>query len=221
MLTPDSNQSTGRSRQGKAKELFWRKTLARLEESRLTQVEFCKRERLNPNNLAWWKREIAIRDAAAGKEAGKAIRKNHNESQHAYWRAVLSKFDSSGLSKDDFCAQEGIKPGAFCWWRGELERCGTRKKPDYAEIGGSTASPEVFVPLSIAESSHPAAAVEQEPLVIAEVDVQTGRISIFDTATDSSLLTLLRAIRGVTNDRQHEQRPNLSVYSRHGYAQEF
>lgn len=54
-----------------AKEMFWRKTIARQLESRLTQAAFCEQERINQNNFSWWKREVSRRDAelSAGKAA--------------------------------------------------------------------------------------------------------------------------------------------------------
>ena len=48
----------------KAKELFWRKAIARQAESGLPQARFCERDGLNANNFSWWKREISKRDAA-------------------------------------------------------------------------------------------------------------------------------------------------------------
>lgn len=55
----------------KAKEVFWRKTIARQVESKLTQAAFCDEERINQNNFSWWKREISRRDSEAG--AGQAF----------------------------------------------------------------------------------------------------------------------------------------------------
>lgn len=51
------------------KEQFWRKTIARQASSGLSQNAFCRREKLNPNTLSWWKREIASRDADSGDSA--------------------------------------------------------------------------------------------------------------------------------------------------------
>ena len=67
-MVADEHEMRAPSRQGKAKEKFWRKTLARFVTSGLSQVEFCKREGLNPSNLGWWKREIATRDAKSKKD---------------------------------------------------------------------------------------------------------------------------------------------------------
>ena len=51
------------AKRDKAKELFWRKAIARQAVSGLTQSEFCRREGLNANNFSGWKTEIAQRDA--------------------------------------------------------------------------------------------------------------------------------------------------------------
>ncbi len=48
----------------KVKEKFWRKAIERQQASGLSQIAFCAKEGLNPNNFSWWKREIAQRDAA-------------------------------------------------------------------------------------------------------------------------------------------------------------
>jgi hypothetical protein len=47
----------------KAKELFWRKAVARQLESGLTQAVFCEKEGLSANSFSWWKREGSRRDA--------------------------------------------------------------------------------------------------------------------------------------------------------------
>lgn len=44
------------------KERFWRKNLALLAESGLTQAEFCRQRGLTQCSLSWWKREILDRD---------------------------------------------------------------------------------------------------------------------------------------------------------------
>ena len=52
-----------RSKTDKAKEAFWRKTLARHLESGLGPKAFCESEELNINNFSWWRKEISYRDA--------------------------------------------------------------------------------------------------------------------------------------------------------------
>lgn len=38
------------------------------------------------------------------------------------WRAIFSKYESSGLSRDAFCRREKLSPTSFGNWRRRLER---------------------------------------------------------------------------------------------------
>jgi hypothetical protein len=173
---------------GRTKEYFWRKVLARFADSGLTQVEFCKRENLNLSKFSWWKREIGLRNAESKRtddSAGKHI-------TEGYWRKVLAKYNRSGLSKDDFCKREGIKPAAFVWWRGEIGRRDQAKSAAIARPLAQT--PKLFVPFDtpapLADGSdtkhlHP----------IAEIDLQQRTVRIFENATPNSLAALFRALK--------------------------
>ncbi len=110
------------SRQGKTKETYWRQTSARCSESGLSQVEFCKREGLNPSNLCWWKRMLAARDAAPVQTGIEFEQDPDDEQKENYWREIVARFSTSGLSNDAFCKKKAIKAQAFCWWRGEIGR---------------------------------------------------------------------------------------------------
>lgn len=176
------------ARQGKPKEKFWRKTIASFEESGLTQVEFCKRENLNANNLSWWKRQIAARDAETSVE--KPGQLESFDARMKYWRTMIAKFNSSRLSKDAFCTRENIKPAAFCWWRGELQRRDRQKSMAVAQ------PINMFVPVN---APPPAAARKREPNVIAEIDIVAGVVRVFDTASSDELVALLQAMKELFN----------------------
>lgn len=45
-----------------SREKFWRHAIGRQATSGLTQLEFCKREGLNPNTLSYWKKIVRQRD---------------------------------------------------------------------------------------------------------------------------------------------------------------
>lgn len=165
--------------------------LARLGKSGLTQAEFCKREGLNPSNLAWWKREISKRDNAVGRGKGSGEGSNKKD---IYWREIIARFKTSGLSKDDFCAREHIKPQAFVWWRGELSRR-DNEKPENV-VRQVEPKSNVFIPLSLVEPPAVKPRVK-EPRAIAEVDIFTGTVYVFDTASFDALVTFLKALREV------------------------
>jgi hypothetical protein len=191
-MVADEHEMRAPSRQGKAKEKFWRKTLARFVTSGLSQVEFCKREGLNPSNLGWWKREIATRDAKSKKDQPMESQRPGRSGTQTYWRTMIARFNTSGLSKDDFCAREGIKPAAFCWWRGELSRRDAHKSRDFARP--FAAGTEIFVPLTPA-NPKPARQVFRERHVIAEIDIATGTVRIFETQNADGLLALVKVLK--------------------------
>lgn len=36
------------------------------------------------------------------------------------WRAIMSKYATSGLTQEDFCAREGLAISTFCSWRSRI-----------------------------------------------------------------------------------------------------
>ena len=176
-----------RDKNGRTKEMFWRKVLARYAASNLSQADFCRQEGLNPNNLSWWKREIAKRDESARSGDGRRP-KSPQESLETYWRKMVRKFDSSGLSKTEFCERERIKPAAFCWWRGELERRDMSKQ--VTVLHSPAPAQRAFLPLCAPESLEPG-----KNRAIAEIDMVTGTIRIFERPDPATLLILLKAFK--------------------------
>ena len=166
--------------------------LARFGESGLTQAEFCKQEGLNVSNLSWWKREVAARDMAVRKTGKRPRRKQDDDPKLTFWRTTIARFNSSGLSKDDFCAREGIKAQAFCWWRGELSRRDSEKRQAIA-IPLITHG-EMFVPLRVTEP-EPVQPLAKLPLAFAEIDILHGTVRLFENATGESLAALVRALK--------------------------
>lgn len=57
------------------------------------------------------------------------------------WRAILRRQERSGVSIAKFCAAEGLKEGAYYWWKKRLgggapatkRSCRTRR-PDFVEV---------------------------------------------------------------------------------------
>ena len=56
------------------KEQFWRKAIERQARTGHSQSAFCRREKLNPSTLVWWKRVISSRDAdSVGRVDGETL----------------------------------------------------------------------------------------------------------------------------------------------------
>ena len=88
------------------------------------------------------------------------------------WRDRMGRHESSGLTIERFCKQEGLAAHQLSWWRRELKRRdaevgranGKRKtkRPQSSKQSKQhdTASGEAFVPVQIATSPPSAAAIE-------------------------------------------------------------
>ena len=48
--------------------------------------------------------------------------KRRDPAKENFWRRTIRQQQRSGLSVRDFCRREGLKDGAFRWWRQELAR---------------------------------------------------------------------------------------------------
>lgn len=48
--------------------------------------------------------------------------KRRDPARERFWRRAIRDQQRSGLSVRDFCRREGLKDGAFRWWRQELPR---------------------------------------------------------------------------------------------------
>lgn len=180
------------TKQGTTKELFWRKVLSRCEQSGLSQLEFCKREKLNPNSLAYWKREIALRDAK--RTSSKRHRQKNNSNRLSEWRSIIAAFSTSGLSRDEFCAREKLKPAAFRWWYSEV------KRRDGEKCTTAPGQLQTFMPLTVQPEfkSRPSSA---SPSAVAEIDILAGTVRVFESVGMETLITLFKALKESSHDR--------------------
>jgi hypothetical protein len=48
--------------------------------------------------------------------------KRRDPAREQFWRRTIRRQQRSGLSVPEFCRREGLKGGAFRWWRLELAR---------------------------------------------------------------------------------------------------
>jgi hypothetical protein len=191
--------------------------VARWEQSELTRAEFCAKEKLKPHNLSWWRRQIKLRDTEE-KKRGKAKKVDDKDVRESYWRRMMDRFEASGLDKYKFCEGEGIRPQAFSWWRGELER------RDWKNGAGSRPVEQIiapFVPLTVSEPTRTKQSSDRGPRPIAEIDILTGTVRIFDSADSHSIAVLLRALKELSGDWNGKHNEDISLHRRHGYAQEF
>lgn len=138
-----------------------------------------------------------------------------------YWREVIARWQESGLSKSQFCAQENIKMASFCNWvsitarrdiearreaaqaqlqkRREQKRISRQKKrsSDAVEAKLSakkTASPtseSSFVPVVFAGSARPPR--KEEPVL--EIRLHLATLVVFAGADTETLRAVITACR--------------------------
>jgi len=101
------------------------------------------------------------------------------KSGREYWRSVIEKWSSSGLSQRQFCEESGISLSTFCYWR--------RRLREDAETGPASR----FIPVEIKPPRRGTA------LSCYEVRLESGaRIRVpFDFESDS-LVRLIDLLRG-------------------------
>ena len=68
----------------------------------------------------------------AGRTKGKRSRRSQDE-----WRALMARFDSSGLGVEAFCRREAISAASFYRWRGLLGDAGDggEAAPAFVDLG--------------------------------------------------------------------------------------
>jgi hypothetical protein len=66
--------------------------------------------------------------------------KRRDPARERFWRRTIRDQQRSGLSVRDYCKREGLKDGAFRWWRQELPR---RDRKASVNPSGSLAFPSV------------------------------------------------------------------------------
>jgi hypothetical protein len=48
--------------------------------------------------------------------------KRRDPAREQFWRRTIRRQQRSGIAVTEFCRREGLKDGAFRWWRKELAR---------------------------------------------------------------------------------------------------
>lgn len=93
--------------------------------------------------------------------------------REAYWRQVIHKQPSSGLTVTRFCEREGISTASFFAWR---KRLASRSAP-------------MFLPVSVVEPVRPGPAIELER-------TDGTLLRVYDGAQRQTLIDVLAALAG-------------------------
>ena len=71
------------------------------------------------------------------------------EERAAFWATTLGEFQSSGLSKAEFCRQNGLKTSTLNYWQRRLDRPPdeTARLPQFMELDPALLKPDSSTPL--------------------------------------------------------------------------
>src|SRR5437764_2805862 len=75
--------------------------------------------------------------------------KRRDPARERFWRRTIRDQQRSGLSVRDFCRREGLKDGAFRWWRQELTRRDREASVD--PRGERTEEAPAFLPVRVVD----------------------------------------------------------------------
>ena len=115
--------------------------------------------------------------------------KRRDPAREKFWRRTIRDQQGSGMSVRDFCRREGLKDGAFRWWRQELTR--RDQGPSVAPRGERTEAAPAFLPVRVVDPE--ALTPRASPPI--EIVLPTGPIlrvpSGFDPRTLGHVLAVL------------------------------
>lgn len=119
--------------------------------------------------------------------------KRRDPAREKFWRRTIRRQQRSGLTVRDFCLHEGLKDGAFRWWRQELARRDQQTSVASAgeQVGEPTESAPAFLSVRVTELD--ASSPRQSAMI--EIVLTTGPVvrvpSGFDPSTLGQVLTVL------------------------------
>jgi hypothetical protein len=115
--------------------------------------------------------------------------KRRDPARERFWRRTIRDQQRSGLSVRDFCRREGLKDGAFRWWRQELSRRDREAAVD--PRGERTEAAPAFLPVRVVDPEG----IAPRPAPPIEIVLPTGptvRVpSGFDPRTLGDVLAVL------------------------------
>jgi transposase len=115
--------------------------------------------------------------------------KRRDPAKEKFWRHTIREQQRGGLTVRDFCRREGLKDGAFRWWRQELARRG--RAPSPAPSGDRPKAAPAFVPVRVVDQ-EPVTSQSPPPIEILLPSGPTVRVPTgFDPRALDTILAVL------------------------------
>ena len=110
-----------------------------------------------------------------------------------FWRKAIARFSTSGLTKSQFCKQEGLSVDVLRYWTEvTLQRDEERR---LAESQSSTGSGKTFLPVVVTEQRASDRLPGTQQLAVAEIVVPGGSVRLFNGITTDTIRALWLALR--------------------------
>src|SRR4051794_3248798 len=123
--------------------------------------------------------------------------KRRDPARERFWRRTIRQQQRSGLAVPEFCRREGLKDGAFRWWRRELARRDQLPTPDPREVpqGDTIDAAPAFLPVRVVDLEA-VSTRSASPIEIVLPGGPTVRVPAgFDPRTLGDVLTVLEGRR--------------------------
>ena len=123
--------------------------------------------------------------------------KRRDPARERFWRRAIRQQRQSGLAVPEFCRREGLKDGAFRWWRQELARRDQQPSPDPRGVpeADTTDAAPAFLPVRVVDLEA-VSTRSAPPIEIVLPGGPTVRVPAgFDPRTLGDVLTVLEGRR--------------------------
>ena len=123
--------------------------------------------------------------------------KRRDPAREQFWRRTIRRQQRSRIAVTEFCRREGLKDGAFRWWRQELARRDQQPAPDSRGVpdADTTDAAPAFLPVRVVDVEA-VSTRSAPPIEIVLPGGPTVRVPAgFDPRTLGDVLTVLEGRR--------------------------
>jgi len=109
-----------------------------------------------------------------------------------FWRKAIARLSASGLTKSQFCKQEGLSLDVLRYW---IEAIAQRDKERLSvEPLSGKVTKETFLPVTMVQKTDDRQPGKQQ-MAVAEIVVAEGSVRLFNGITADTICTLWLALR--------------------------
>ena len=110
-----------------------------------------------------------------------------------FWRKAIVRFSTSGLTKSQYCKQEGLSEDLLRYWTRAIAKRDEERRS--AESWEDKVSDKMFLPVVVAEQKTNDRLPGTQHMVVAEIVVAEGSVRLFNGITTDTVRALWLALR--------------------------